>query len=158
MIAWRGMLSAVAAILFPAVLFADPDCQPDRVGLRGDWGMAYFTVETADTPQERSRGLMHRETLPRNVGMLFVYDAPQPVAFWMKNTLIPLDMIFADATGTVRNVHHMARPHDETAIPGEGRIKAVLEINGGLARVLGIGPGTQLRHPAFDTGIAAWPC
>jgi uncharacterized membrane protein (UPF0127 family) len=135
-----------------------PACREDRVALRGDWGRAFFTVEVADTPQARSRGLMHRETMPRGSGMLFVYDRPQRVAFWMKNTLIPLDMIFADATGTVRRVHHMARPHDETQIPGRGPVKLVLEINGGLARAMGIAPGAQLRHPAIDQDRAAWPC
>ncbi len=153
----RAALAAVPGLL-PAALLAAPECQADRVWLRGAWGSAYFTVEVADTPQGRSRGLMHREALPRRAGMLFIYDQAQPVSFWMKNTLIPLDMIFADATGTVRRVHHMARPHDETAIPGGGPVKAVLEINGGLARDMGIGPGTQLRHPAFATAVAAWPC
>ena len=59
-----------------------------KVRLRGDWGETLFTVELADTPQERSRGLMFRENMPRGAGMLFVYDAPQQARFWMKNTLI----------------------------------------------------------------------
>lgn len=154
----RSVLAAITALFLPAASLAAPACQPDRIGLRGEWGTVFFTVEVADTVQSRSRGLMYRDSMPQRAGMLFVYDVPQPVAFWMKNTLIPLDIIFADATGTVRNVHQMARPHDETPIPGEGMIKAVLEINGGLARDLGIGAGTQLRHPAFDTELAAWPC
>ena len=146
-----AMLASVAAL-------AAPGCRADRVALRGDWGSAVFTVEVADTPQARARGLMHRKALPRGAGMLFVYDRPQRVAFWMKNTLIPLDIIFADAGGTVRHVHHMARPHDETPIPGRGPVRLVLEINGGLARAMGIAPGTQMRHPAIATGKAAWPC
>ncbi len=141
-------------------LFAGPAfaaCDPSRVDLRGDWGQARFTVEVADTPAERSRGLMHRETLPRSAGMLFIYERPQLVSFWMRNTLIPLDMIFMDETGTVRRVHENAVPLDETGIPGGPDIQFVLEINGGLARRLGIAEGSVLRHPAIGED-AAWAC
>jgi uncharacterized protein len=90
--------------------------------------------------------------------MLFVYPAPQPATFWMANTLIPLDMIFADEKGVVRRVHSMAVPGDLTSISGGPGVLAVLEINGGLASRLGIVPGSELRHPALDQTIAAWPC
>lgn len=133
-------------------------CREDHLSVRGDWGQADFAIELADTEAERARGLMFRKHMNRDAGMLFVYDAPRPVAFWMKNTLIPLDMIFADRTGTVRHVHHMAKPHDETPIFGGDGILAVLEINGGLARRLGLDAGSEMRHPAFDADAAAWPC
>ncbi len=132
-------------------------CDPGRVDLRGDWGQARFTVEVADTPAERSLGLMHRESMPRSSGMLFVYERPQLVSFWMRNTLIPLDMIFMDETGTVRRVHENAVPLDETGIPGGPDIQFVLEINGGLAGRLGIDEGSVLRHPAIGED-AAWAC
>ena len=132
-------------------------CAPDHVDLRGNWGQARFAVEIADTPRARSRGLMHRESLPRQSGMLFVYEYPQPVSFWMRNTLIPLDMIFVDDAGVVRRVHANAIPHDETAIPGGSDILVVLEINGGLASAFGINPGSQLRHPSLGPD-AAWSC
>ena len=151
-------LALLWAVFAAAAALAAPACRDDRVALRGDWGSAVFTVELAATPQARARGLMHRRTLPRGSGMLFVYPRPQRVTFWMKNTLIPLDLVFADATGTVRHVHHMARPHDETPIPGGGPVRFVLEINGGLARDMGLTPGTQMRHPAVDADAAAWPC
>jgi uncharacterized membrane protein (UPF0127 family) len=77
--------------------------------------------------------------------------------FWMKNTLIPLDMIFADAAGRVTRVHAMAVPGDETPVEGGAGVQFVLEINGGLAERLGIAPGAELRHPAIGDG-AAWPC
>lgn len=133
------------------------DCVPERVDLRGDWGTARFTVELADEPAERAQGLMHREKMARSAGMLFVFDAPQRAVFWMKNTLISLDMIFADATGRVTQVHENAVPLDETGIDGGAGVRFVLEINGGLAGRLGIAAGTELRHPAIGVG-AAWPC
>ena len=99
---------------------------------------------------------MFVERMPRFSGMLFVYDQPQRVAFWMRNTLIPLDMIFANSQGIVQRVHVNAVPGDETAIPGGDDIQFVLEVNGGLSELLGIAPGTQIRHPAI--AAAAWGC
>ena len=134
-------------------------CLDTTVELRGDFGAARFSVEVADDGPERSLGLMHRESMPASAGMLFVYPAPQRAGFWMRNTLIPLDMIFADETGTVTRVHENAIPLDETVIDGGPGVQFVLEINGGLAGPMGIAPGAELRHPAIDAeGQAAWPC
>jgi uncharacterized membrane protein (UPF0127 family) len=133
-------------------------CDPGQVELRTPAGsVVRFSVELALTPAEQARGLMFRERLARSAGMLFVYPRPQTARFWMKNTLIPLDMIFAGADGTVGHVHADARPGDETPIFGGDAVLAVLEINGGLAARLGIVPGTVMRHPAFGPE-AAWPC
>ena len=137
---------------------AQAACQTDAVTLRGDWGQARFNVEIADTPDERARGLMFRESLPQSSGMLFLYERPQRLSFWMKNTLIELDMIFLDATGTVRSISHRAQPGDLQPKVGGSNLTAVLEINGGLAKALGIAEGSQMRHPAFADGPAAWPC
>ena len=150
------VLAVWVALVWAAGAWAD--CRPDRVDLRGPWGQARFTVEIADTPETKARGLMFREDLPRGAGMLFLYDRPQRVAFWMRNTFIPLDMIFLDDTGTVTRVHHEAVPLDETPIDGGPGVLAVLEINGGLARRFGIDPGTELRHPGLPQSDAAWPC
>ena len=133
-------------------------CTTERVSLKGDWGEAQFTIEIADDPAERSQGLMFRESMAMSAGMLFVYERPQRVSFWMKNTLIPLDMIFVDAEGVVQRVAHDAIPGDLTAIPGGDDILVVLEINGGLARSMGIGPGSVMRHEVFDQSTAVWPC
>ncbi len=111
-----------------------------------------------DDPEERARGLMFVEDLAPMTGMLFIYDRPQPVSFWMRNTLIPLDMLFLDATGTVRRIHENAVPLDETPIPGGDDILAVLEINGGMSGRLGIEEGSVLRHPDLPQDQAAWPC
>lgn len=149
------LLSIVTCLSTAAAVYAS--CVDTQVDLRGDWGQARFSVEVADDPAERSQGLMDRERMARSAGMLFVYDSPQRVAFWMRNTLIPLDMIFIDATGTVARIHENAVPLDETAIPGGDAIQYVLEINAGLSSRLGIDAGTVLRHPAFGEN-AVWGC
>ncbi|MEO9780348.1 MAG: DUF192 domain-containing protein [Sedimentitalea sp.] len=146
----------IALLCGGAVVAAE--CRDNHVEIRGPWGEAGFAVETVDTPKARSRGLMFRESMPRGSGMLFVYEAPRRASFWMKNTLIPLDMIFVDKTGTVKHVHHRAVPGDLTAIEGGTGIYAVLEINGGLAKSYGISPGSQMRHIVFSDGPAIWPC
>ncbi len=152
--------TALAILLFliasSGAIFAG--CPPNELGIRGAFGQAEFTVELADDPQERATGLMHRQSMPRYEGMLFIYDRPQPISFWMRNTLIPLDMLFIDPDGRIAHIHENAVPLDETPISGgPGRI-AVLEINGGLSRQLGIKVGDEIRHPAFAPDIAAWPC
>jgi uncharacterized membrane protein (UPF0127 family) len=133
-------------------------CAPDRLDLRWEGGSASFAVELADTPETRARGLMFRDSLAEDAGMLFLYESPRRAAFWMKNTLIPLDIIFADATGTVTRVHANAVPGDLTPIDGGDGVALVLEINGGLAATLGIAPGAEMRHPAIPEPLAAWPC
>lgn len=137
---------------------AAAECTQDRVSLRGSWGQAAFSIEVADDPRERAKGLMFRESLPIMQGMLFLFEQPQRAGFWMKDTLIPLDMIFVQEDGTVSRVHHNAIPHDTTLIDGGAGVKAVLEVNGGVAARFGIAEGSELRHPAFDQTVAAWPC
>jgi hypothetical protein len=133
-------------------------CAPDVAEMRGTGAVMRFAVELADDAAERARGLMFRESLPSSAGMLFVYEAPRRASFWMENTLIPLDMIFMDATGTVTRVHENAIPGDRTPIAGGDGVRFVLEINGGLAGQLGLGPGAVMRHPAVPQATAAWPC
>ncbi|MCK8463696.1 DUF192 domain-containing protein [Aliiroseovarius sp. S1339] len=147
----------MGALLLSGMAWAG-DCAPDRVDLRGDWGQARFTVELADDPRERARGLMDRENMPSTHGMLFLFEQPQEVSFWMKNTLIALDMLFLNADGTVARIHPNAVPLDLTPIPGGSDILAVLEVNGGIAARFGITQGSVLRHPSLDQTIAAWPC
>jgi len=137
---------------------AQADCQANRADLRGDWGQASFNVEIVDTPDERAQGLMYREALPRGAGMLFVYEYPQRASFWMKNTLIPLDIVFLDLSGMVTRVHTNAIPGDLSPIPGGDSVFAVLEINAGLAERYGISVGTEMRHSVFSEGPAKWSC
>ncbi len=153
----RAFLALTFGMLAAGPLWA-AECRPESVDLRGDWGQAHFTVELADTPQKQAKGLMFRKKLPASAGMLFVYDTPRPAKFWMENTLIPLDMLFVDIRGQVTRIKHNARPLDKTVIEGGDQVALILEINGGLARGLGITTGSQLRHPALDPEIALWPC
>ena len=132
-------------------------CRDDAVFLRGAWGQARFSIEVAETYLEQRTGLMNRENMASAAGMLFVYETPRPLSFWMRNTLIELDMLFVDSQGIVTNIHHRAQPHDETPIEGGVGI-AVLEINGGLAKSMGISVGTELRHNSFQKGDPAWAC
>ncbi len=133
-------------------------CAPDKISVRGDWGTAKFSIEIADDFAERAQGLMHRQSMPRLSGMLFIYEAPGNLTFWMRNTLIPLDMIFIKPDGSIAHVHENAIPLDETPIPGgEGNL-AVLEINGGLSSKLGIKAGDQVQHPAFSGQNPVWSC
>ncbi len=152
----RGLTALL--LLMPLGAAAQSACRDDQIHLRGEWGQARFTVTVADDPSERAQGLMHVESMPQSAGLLFVYDRPRTARFWMRNTLIPLDMIFADAKGIVRYVHHEAEPLSEKQIYGGNNIQYVLEVNGGLARQFGIAKGSELRHPALDGKDVAWPC
>lgn len=154
----KTFLAVVAMAASIGVAQAQEVCDDTRVDLRGDWGMARFTVELADDPKERAVGLMNRPSMPASAGMLFLYEEPQTVAFWMENTLIPLDMIFMSSDGVVQRIHENAVPRDRTLIPGGDDIQAVLEINGGMSAMLGITVGSQLRNPQMDQSVAAWAC
>jgi len=127
------------------------------VSLRDEDQSVQFTVDVADSNEERASGLMFVEKMAATQGMLFVYDRPQSVSFWMRNTLIPLDMVFVDETGVVRNIHSMAQPLDETPIFGGEDIQYVLEINGGMAEMLTLEVGDQMQHPSLGAD-AVWPC
>jgi uncharacterized membrane protein (UPF0127 family) len=108
-----------------------------------------FDIELATNDIERARGLMFRKQLGPYEGMLFDFYQEMPVSFWMKNTLIPLDMVFIAGDGTVRHVHANAVPMSTDSIPSRFPVRAVLEINGGSAALLGIKPGDKVRHPIF---------
>lgn len=108
-----------------------------------------FDVEMATTEAQRQRGLMYRKQMGPYEGMLFDFHQEQPVSFWMKNTLIPLDMVFIAGDGTVKHVHANAVPHSTDTIPSQFPVRGVLEINGGSARLLGIKPGDKVKHAIF---------
>jgi uncharacterized membrane protein (UPF0127 family) len=152
----HGLLPCLLACSF-SVGEAFAACSPDRVTVAGEFGQAGFTVTIADDPSERAEGLMFVESMPTMTGMLFIYESPQIASFWMRNTLIPLDMLFADPSGRITHIHENAVPLDETSILGGDNVLYVLEINGGIARRLGIDVGDVMQHPAFGPD-AAMPC
>ncbi|QEX17007.1 hypothetical protein FRZ44_23030 [Hypericibacter terrae] len=104
-----------------------------------------FRVELARTEAERAQGLMYRDKLAPDAGMLFFYPTDRPVAFWMKNTLIPLDLLFIERDGTIYSIAERAVPMSEAAIPSGGPVAAVLELNGGSVSHLGIRPGDRVH-------------
>jgi uncharacterized membrane protein (UPF0127 family) len=108
-----------------------------------------FRVWVADTPARREQGLMWVRSLPADRGMLFVFDAPQPASFWMKNTYVALDLLFVAPDGRIVRVAENAQPESTALIDSMGIVLGVLELRGGTARRLGIAAGDRLLHPAF---------
>ncbi|MFC3070103.1 DUF192 domain-containing protein [Phenylobacterium soli] len=113
-------------------------------------GPARFLVEMADTPRKREFGLMCRKHLAADRGMLFDFQVPSDdVAFWMRNTLIGLDIVYIRPDGTILSIARDARPLDETPIAAGGTIRAVLELRAGRAAELGLRPGDRIEHRIF---------
>jgi len=115
-------------------------------------GRPRFQVEIAATRAQQERGLMFRKSLAPDRGMLFIYRRPQPAAYWMKNTLIPLDILYIQPDGRILSIVRNARPHDETPLPSGGLVLGVLELAGGRAAQLGILPGDRVLHRIFPKG------
>ncbi len=113
---------------------------------------AVVKVELADTPATREIGLMYRRELAADAGMLFVFPTPLAASFWMKNTPLALDMIFADATGRVIGLVEKAEPFSERAVGVEGLSKYVLEVSAGTAARIGVRPGDRLDFRGFMPG------
>lgn len=111
-----------------------------------------FDVEIAATPTDREIGLMYRTKMDPDHGMLFEMDSDEVVQFWMKNTLIPLDMVFVGADGTIKSIHANAIPQDLTAISSQAPVTGIIELNGGRAAALGIAVGDKVEHPFFKAG------
>jgi len=154
----KKLFTAGLMLALCAVGSAHAACTPGSLDLRWPGGQAHFTVEVAADQAAREKGLMFREHMASSAGMIFVYQAPNHARFWMKNTLIPLDMIFADETGLVTVVHSDAIPQDLTPIDGGEGVMYVLEINGGLAKRIGIAAGAEMRFDLIDPSKALWSC
>jgi uncharacterized membrane protein (UPF0127 family) len=112
-------------------------------------GVHAFAVELATNDDERSRGLMFRKELPEGRGMLFDFEHEAPVAFWMHNTYIPLDMIFIRGDGSILRIAENTEPLSDRLIPSGGPVRAVLEVIGGTVRKFGIAPGDRVSSPLF---------
>ena len=112
-------------------------------------GEKTFNVEIAETPQQHAQGLMFRQKMAPDAGMLFVYDRPERASFWMKNTYLPLDMVFIAPDGRIESIRQRTVPLSLTPVHSRGKILAVLELNGGTTSRLGIKPGDEVRHALF---------
>ena len=112
-------------------------------------GQHRFKVEIAETAEQMAQGLMFRRSLAADAGMLFDYKQPTAATMWMRNTLIPLDMLFVDAQGRIVNIHQRAVPQSLDIIAAGGPVRAVIALNGGTAARLGIKPGDRVVHPIF---------
>jgi uncharacterized membrane protein (UPF0127 family) len=111
--------------------------------------LALVNVEIANTPAERELGLMYRKHMDDGAGMIFVFPAPDRLSFWMKNTEIPLDMIFADSSGKIVGIVQNAEPLSETPLGVGGDSQYVLEVNGGFAQRHHVTPGAILKFSGF---------
>jgi uncharacterized membrane protein (UPF0127 family) len=112
-------------------------------------GRHQFKVEVAETPEQMAQGLMFRRSLAPDAGMLFDYKQPTAATMWMRNTLIPLDMLFVDARGKIVNIQLRAVPQSDDVIAAVAPVRAVIELNGGTTERLGIAPGDQVEYPIF---------
>jgi len=118
-----------------------------RLEIVGAKARTAFEIEIVDTDESRAEGLMFRRQMAADHGMLFDFRREQPVWFWMKNTYLPLDMIFARADGSIVSIAKDAVPLSEETIPSGGAVRFVLEVNAGTAARLGLAAGDRLVHP-----------
>lgn len=121
----------------------------DRLWLLTRAGERAIDIEVAETDEEKALGLMFRTSLPDNRGMIFHYGDPQEITMWMRNTYIPLDMLFIRSDGTILRIERRAQPLSDRVIHSGGPAIAVLELAGGAAERLGVEPGDRVRHPKW---------
>ena len=157
----RGLSAALAAaVLFAGAVVSITACAAPgnaqralptaAITIATQKGPVKLTVELAETWRQQQAGLMWRKTMAPDAGMLFLFGGSQVRAMWMKNTLIPLDMLFIDEMGKIVRIEERTVPHSERAIASGGPVSAVLELNAGTASRLMIKPGDRVRHPAFE--------
>jgi len=148
---------ALAAVVAVACSSGQPAAQPaqaaaeqpqrlptETLTIHTQAGPVRLTVQVADNDATREKGLMFVRSMPENEGMIFDFHSSQAVSFWMHNTYIPLDLLFVAADGRILTIARNARPLDDGLIPSGGRIRAVIEINGGVADKLGVKVGDQV--------------
>jgi len=121
----------------------------NKVLIETDQGKFEIFIELADEPEERRTGLMFRETMPLNAGMLFDFERSRQISMWMKNTPLPLDMFFIRRDGTIARIAESTEPFSERGIPSGEAVLAVLEVNAGIAQRFGAKPGDLVRHKIF---------
>ncbi|MEZ5669154.1 MAG: DUF192 domain-containing protein [Alphaproteobacteria bacterium] len=146
----RRMAAAIAVLLALGAATGASAVEQGTLDIVTAEGVMHrFEVEVVRTPQDMAVGLMFRQEMAADAGMLFVYAQPRETSFWMKNTLLPLDMLFIDADGLVHHIAERTVPLSTTPVPSRGPVRAVLEVNGGTCERLGIAPGDRVIWPEF---------
>src|SRR5918994_27212 len=140
-----ALLCAAGAAAPASVSFEESPLTVDAAG-----GQFEFLVEMAVSPAQRSQGLMFRESLAEDRGMLFDFGRPQRATMWMRNTYVPLDMLFIDADGQITQIAANTQPLSDAVIASREPVRAVLELRGGVSAKLGIRPGDRVIHPMFS--------
>lgn len=145
-----GLPGTGAAIAEPRAA-AGAAAHEERLELVTAGGVHVLDVEIAATPEKQALGLMYRTSLPETKGMLFPHKQPRELTMWMRNTYIPLDMVFIRSDGTVHRIEARTEPLSDRIISSGGPVSAVLEIAGGGAERMGLKPGDKVRHPVFGS-------
>ena len=151
---WAALFSFVATI---ASMTSDGAAQPtfakDKLTLVTAAGSHVIAIEIAESDAAKSLGLMYRQTVPPDTGMLFPYDKPQELTMWMRNTYASLDMIFIKPDGTVHRIEYGTEPLSEKVISSRGPVIAVLELAAGEAKRLGLTAGDRVEHTTFRRSL-----
>jgi len=141
------VLAATVSLLHPALAM-----RRETLKLHTAAAVRTINIEIADTAQEKAQGLMYRTSLADTQGMLFFYDTPQEITMWMRNTYIPLDMVFIRADGIVHRIEARTEPLSEAIIGSRGEVSACLELAGGATERLGLKRGDKVEHRFFGPG------
>jgi len=145
---WITLALASAVCLFAGLGARAANVQPLEIVTKT--GVHVFAVEMATTEEEKTTGLMYRKELADGKGMLFDFSPEQEISMWMKNTYIPLDMIFIRSDGRILRIAENTEPLSTKVIPSRGLAKGVLEVIAGTAQKYGIAPGDRVAHPLFN--------
>jgi uncharacterized protein len=153
----RSLLGACCAILASVLMGALVEAAPASIAFEessltidAEHDSFEFQVELAVSPEQRSQGLMFRESLEEDRGMLFDFGRPQVASMWMRNTYVPLDMLFIDSDGRITQIAENTQPLSDTVVASREPVRAVLELKGGVSAKLGIEPGDRVIHPMFS--------
>ena len=147
------IIAAVALAAAPALAQPQTGLPTADIVVQTESGKHKFKVELATTPDQMARGLMYRREMAADHGMLFDYGRDQAgISMWMKNTFIPLDMLFVKSDGSVLNIAERTVPQSLASVSAAGAVRVVIELNGGTASRLKIKPGDKVLHPMFGTG------
>ena len=143
----RSLLICFIYLFSYQIVFSD---QKNIIFVKTKFSNTQFVVELAKTPEQRQKGLMGRSSLKAQSGMLFLYESPRHVSFWMKNTLIGLDVIFLSSNGKILKIYHNAKPESLEIMSSGENVSAVLEINGNLAKTIKLEIGDCVKHAFFE--------